>query len=69
MWCAVCRLVYIKESAVESLCQYCSSKTYTITEVLLSDNEAKQEPADPQLAGVFALMMEDLTKQVAKCES
>ena len=69
MWWPSWRLVYIKESADESLCQYCNNKTLTITEVLLSNNDTKSDKADPTLAGVFDQMMEDLTKQVAKWES
>lgn len=74
MWCPTCRLVYVKNSSEDNLCLYWTEKSsYTITEVLLSSNNKDQKtPTEGQLKwdeSLFKLMIEDLKKQVSKCDS
>mmetsp|Transcript_43117 Transcript_43117/g.50565 ORF Transcript_43117/g.50565 Transcript_43117/m.50565 type:complete len:134 (+) Transcript_43117:707-1108(+) len=73
MWCINCRLVYIKDSGEDAICLYCNQKSYAITEVLLSSNNKElAKPEEDQLEwneSIFNLMVDDLKRQVAKCES
>ena len=73
MWCINWRLVYIKDSSDDSICIYWKQVSYIITDILINSNKinfvqnSKNEVESRDDA--CRKMMEDLKKQVAKCEN